>query len=76
MLIYLGDKSIEAKDTGHSKSRYTIVATISGEGRMLPAQIIFKGLKKVPVVVLPDNVVVAVAKGNSDAVTRKQIQSE
>jgi hypothetical protein len=42
------------------KSRFTVVLSISGDGDLLKALVIFRGLKKVPKCAIPDNVAVVV----------------
>ncbi len=59
-LDFVGAKSIELLSTGHDKNRFTVTLTISPIGEILPALVLFKGLKKVPVCEIPENVRVIV----------------
>ncbi len=45
-LNYKGSKTVDVAHTGHYKSRFTVTLTISANGDMLPALIIFKNFKK------------------------------
>ncbi|MCP4347605.1 MAG: hypothetical protein GY795_19040 [Desulfobacterales bacterium] len=61
-----GAKTVEIMGTGAGKRRFTVVLCIAADGRVIDVMIIFKGLKKIPTVPnLPDNIVLAVAKGGS-----------
>ena len=58
----LGKRSIEASSSGHEKSRFTVVVTISAAGKLLPFYIIFRGLKNIPKIdFLPSNFVINVS---------------
>lgn len=56
----VGAQSIDVNTTGNLKSRFTLVVTVRGDGKLLPMMVILKGLKKVPRCHIPENVVVAV----------------
>ena len=60
-----GTQSIEVVTSGNEKSRFTVCLTITADGRMLPAYILFKNLVKVPKVNCPDNVVINVNKSGT-----------
>ncbi len=64
-LHFKGDKNVDGTDTGHQKSRFTVVLCCSAEGKMVRALIIFKGLKNVPKLNLPAEIEVAVSLGGS-----------
>ena len=59
-LEYIGTKTVTLLSTGHDKTRFTVLLTISAAGDCLKAYVIFKGLKKVPNCKIPSNVVVNV----------------
>ncbi|MEM7284569.1 MAG: hypothetical protein AAF438_23470 [Pseudomonadota bacterium] len=62
---FKGEKSIEAADTGHGKTRFTVVLTTTMGGEVLRVLIILKGLKKVPKMQFPKNFAVTTAPGGS-----------
>jgi hypothetical protein len=64
-LAFKGEKNIEGSDTGHAKTRFTVVLTVSMSGRVLKTMVILKGLKKVPKIRIPNNIIVAVSMGGS-----------
>ena len=64
-LHFQGDKTVDGLDTGHSKNRFTVVLCISAAGTVIRTQIILKGLKKIPKVVLPKNIDLVVSDGGS-----------
>ena len=47
------------------KTRFTVIVTVSADGRVWPALMILRGLKNIPKVNLPSNVILAVAKSDS-----------
>ena len=61
----VGDKTIDMATSGHEKTRFTVTITVSADGRVWPAFMILRGLKKIPKVNLPSNVILAVAKSGS-----------
>jgi hypothetical protein len=48
-------KSIEINNTGHLRSRFTVVLTIAANGYQLPTNIILRKLKKPPKVEITNN---------------------
>jgi hypothetical protein len=64
-ISFVGEKNTEAIGTGHGKSRLSVVLAISASGRMLKTLVILKGLKKVPKIKIPANIVVKVSIGGS-----------
>lgn len=64
-LHFKGAKNVDGVDTGHRKSRFTVVLCCSGDGRMIKTLIIFKGLKNVPKLNLPSSIEVTVSMGGS-----------
>ncbi len=65
-LHFRGDKNVNGTDTGHRKSRFTVVLCISAAGTVVKMLIIFKGLKKnLPKLKLPKNIDVQVSIGGS-----------
>lgn len=60
-----GVKTVKCKTTGHEKMRFTVVLTITADGRKLPPMIIWKGLKKVPKATYPKDMVIVCAAGRS-----------
>ena len=55
---FIGTKTVDLLNSGHDKNRFSLVITITSGGLMLPIGVIFKGLKKVPNCVIPQNVFV------------------
>ena len=64
-LHFKGANNVDGVDTGHRKSRFTVVLCCSGDGRMIKTLIIFKGLKNVPKLNLPSSIEVTVSMGGS-----------
>ncbi len=64
-LSFKGEKNVPGVDTGHRKSRFTVVLAVTASGRVLKSLVIFKNLKKPPKVNLPKNVIITVSKGGS-----------
>ena len=64
-LDFVGAKNVDTQHTGHDKARFTTVLCISASGRILKGYIILKGLKRVPAVQLPPNVILTVSMGGS-----------
>jgi len=66
---FKGAKSVDVCHTGNDKSRFTAVITISASGIMLPVYIIFKNLKKIPLIFktqpAPNNIVLQVSKSGT-----------
>ena len=63
-----GVKTVDIKTTGNEKNRFTTVVTITASGKVLPAYVILRNLKKVPnskKVSCPSNVVRAVSQSGS-----------
>jgi transposase-like protein len=54
-LHFKGSKTVDVAHTGHEKSRFTVTLTISADGDILPAFVIFKNLKKIPKVIISKN---------------------
>ncbi len=59
-LEYIGTKTVSLVTTGHDKTRFTVLLTISAAGDCLKAYVVFKGLKKIPNCKITENVVVNV----------------
>ena len=76
-LHFRGERNIDGVDTGHRKSRFTVILCISAHGKIIKPLIIFKGLKKVPQVPPRKDVVLTVSKGGSTnmSVMEKWIQT-
>ena len=60
-----GSKSVPVKTNGKEKMRFTFIPACLANGEKLKAMVILKGLKKVPKIQIPNNVVVTVAKKGS-----------
>jgi len=60
-----GVKFVPAKTTGNHKLRFTVVLSMTADGRKLPPMIIFKNLKKVPKDKFPKKILVTVSPGGS-----------
>ena len=58
-------KNVGGIDTGHRKSRFTVILCCCADGRMVKTLIVFKGLKNVPKLNLPADVEVTVSMGGS-----------
>ncbi len=72
-LAFSGPKNVDASNTGQQKQRYTVCLAISLDGRLLKTLIIFRNLKNVPNVNVPNNVIVLVSKsGSMDSKLAKQ----
>lgn len=61
----VGSRTIDVVHTGHTKSRFTVVVTLCSDGSMLKGFVIFGGLKNIPKLTLPSNIVVVVNKSGS-----------
>ena len=59
-LHFKREKNVEGADSGHSKTRFTVVLTVAMSGKVPKTVIILKGLKKVPKVPVPKGIVLAV----------------
>uniref|UniRef100_A0A914VVY5 DDE-1 domain-containing protein n=1 Tax=Plectus sambesii TaxID=2011161 RepID=A0A914VVY5_9BILA len=57
-LHFKGSKNVNGCDTGSRKSRFTVALTVCADGHIAKALVIFRGLKKVPKVKAPKNIVV------------------
>lgn len=57
----LGEKTTAINTTGKMKKRITAVLAITSSGRMLPCMVILKGLKKIPKIPVPSNIVLRAA---------------
>lgn len=44
----VGTRTVDVVNSGHTKSRMTLLLTIASDGSMAPAYLLFKGLKKAP----------------------------
>uniref|UniRef100_A0A914WZJ4 DDE-1 domain-containing protein n=1 Tax=Plectus sambesii TaxID=2011161 RepID=A0A914WZJ4_9BILA len=65
-LSFRGSKNVDGADTGYRKQRYTVCLAISLDGRLLKTMVIFRGLKKIPSVTVPNSkIVIAVSKSGS-----------
>ena len=51
--------------TGHDKTRFTVLLTISADGFVLNAYVVFRGLKKIPKCDIPGNIVINVNESGS-----------
>ena len=47
-LEFIGSKTVDLINTGHDKTRLTLIITIGADGKLLPIGVIFKGLKNKP----------------------------
>lgn len=61
----IGNRSIDICNTGHDKSRFTAVCSVTASGKALPVFIIFRNLKNVPKGPFPDDTVIAVNESGS-----------
>lgn len=64
-ITFKGERSVGVMGTGHSKTRFTVVLCISMSGELLKTLVILKGLKKVPKVKVPNDLLLAVSPGGS-----------
>lgn len=64
-ITFKGEKNVEALTTGHEHSRFTVVLCIRMDGKIIKTLIIFKGLKRVPKLILPNDIFVTVSDGGS-----------
>jgi transposase-like protein len=64
-ISFKGEKTTEAVNTGNSKTRFTVVVTISSSGKLLKAMVIIKGRKTVPKCKIPSRIYVTVSEGGS-----------
>jgi hypothetical protein len=64
-LHFFGAQDVNINHSGHMKTRFTVAVTATLDGTFLTALIVFGGLKKVPRVDLPSNILVAVSESGS-----------
>ena len=64
-LDFFGQKNVDADSTGANKCRFTVVLCCNYAGDFTKTRVIFKGLKKVPKVKVPKDIVVRVSDGGS-----------
>ena len=64
-LDFIGNKNVDGVNTGHDKSRFTVVLCICADGRIINTMIILKGLVNVPRVDVPANIRLYASKGGS-----------
>lgn len=64
-ISFAGEKTTEANGTGHDKTRFTVVLTVSAAGKILKTMVILKGLKKVPKVKVPEDIFLTVSMKGS-----------
>lgn len=64
-ITFKGEKNVEALSTGHTHSRFTIVLCIRLDGFICKTLIIFKGLKKIPKILIPEDIMIDVSEGGS-----------
>ena len=64
-LDFVGNKNVDATNTGNDKSRFTVVLCICADGRILNAMVILKGLVHVPRCDIPQNIKLFASKGGS-----------
>lgn len=57
----LGEQTTAINTTGKMKKRITAVLAITSSGQMLPCMVILKGLKKVPKIPVPSNIILRAA---------------
>ena len=57
---FVGTKTVDLLNSGHEKTRFSLVITVRADGSLLPIGVIFKGLKKVPKCIIPDGIFVYV----------------
>lgn len=62
---FSGTNSVQVNSTGNEKRRFTLIPTISADGRVLKSCIIFKGLKHVPKIKIPPKIEVFVSDGGN-----------
>ena len=62
----IGEKGIESNELKSNQNKFTVIATISAEGKILPFYVIFKGLENVPFILkttkFPANFALAVSE--------------
>ncbi len=64
-LDFVGEKNVDIVHTGNDKARLTVVLCCCLDGHWTKTMVILKGLQRVPQVPVPDNMVLAVAKGGT-----------
>ena len=64
-LSFKGEKTTEATNTGHDKSRFTVVVCVSVSGTLLKSMVILKGLMKIPKIKVPPQIILKVSNGGS-----------
>ena len=52
----IGTKTVDLLNSGHEKTRFSVIITVRADRFLLPIGIIFKGLKKAPKCNLPNSV--------------------
>lgn len=66
---FVGSNSVDVVHSGNEKKRFTLVVTISADGRLLPFYLILRGLKNIPSVFktnpLPNNIVLTVSESGT-----------
>ncbi|RWS00071.1 pogo transposable element with KRAB domain-like protein [Dinothrombium tinctorium] len=55
------EKNIEATHTGNTRTRFTVVLSVSASGKVLKTMVILKGLKKIPNCNIPKNLAIKVS---------------
>lgn len=61
----LGESTTAINTTGKMKKRITAVLAITASGKLLPTMVILKGLKKIPKIPVPSNIILRVATKSS-----------
>ncbi|RWR99335.1 uncharacterized protein B4U79_05366, partial [Dinothrombium tinctorium] len=59
------EKNIEATHTGNTRTRFTVVLSVSASGKVLKTMVILKGLKKIPNCNIPKNLAIKVSMGGT-----------
>lgn len=60
---FKGDKTIDGLGTGHSQNRFTVLLCLATDGKIIRTMIISIGMKKIPRVLVLNNVEVTVSDG-------------
>ena len=64
-LDFIGNKNVDGVNTGHDKSRFTVVLCFCADGRIINTMMILKGPVNVPRVDVPANIRLYASKGGS-----------
>jgi len=64
-ISFKGEKNTEVLTTGHQKTRFTVVLTISLAGKILKSLLVLKGLKNPPKCPIPKNIMIFTSKSGT-----------